>query len=354
MSDVKAVILAGGQGVRFWPVSRQKHPKQFLSINNTGESFIQLTARRVEPLVGPENIVIVGNQLHEDLIRQHVPQAHIISEPVGRNTAPSIGLAALHLRRADSENIMVVLPADHAVKDEECLRRALAEAIKAARHKDVLVTIGIKPSYPHTGFGYLKRGSQLDGNVYELSRFYEKPSLERAKRYVESGEYFWNSGMFVWNVNVILDAIARYMPSLYWALTEIDSVLGSAREAEVVQNVFSSLESGSIDFGVLEHASNCSLVVAEDYGWSDVGSWDAWAEHFAQDDAGNVIQGEAVVIDSRNCLVQSSGRTIAVLGADNLIVIDSGDAVLVCPRSRDQDVRAIVNELKKRGRTDLI
>ncbi len=354
MAALKVVILAGGQGARFWPISRIKRPKQFLSISESGESLIQATARRVLPLSGKENLMVVTNVLHEALIAEHVPYAQIVSEPIGRNTAASIGLAAIRIRRESPKTVMVVLPADHSVTNEDILRETLKEAAELAASKDILATIGIKPTFAHTGYGYIKRGKKIGARSYEVGRFYEKPNLERATKYIEAGDYFWNSGMFVWRAEVILAAIKDEMPNLFDALQQIEQALGSALEKETIQRVFNGLESTSIDFGVLEHAKNCAVVGAEAFGWSDVGSWDAWAEHFDKDADGNLRYGDALVIDSKGCVVHSKNRLIAVLGAEDLVVIDAGDAMLVCPRSRLQDVRKIVDELKREGRNEFI
>ncbi len=360
VSDVKAepvvsrvVILAGGQGSRFWPVSRQKKPKQFFSIAENGESLIHATAERLEPLVGAENIIVVTNIIHRPLVEEHVPDARILCEPFGRNTAASIGLAAIFLRRENPNTVMITVPADHAVTDADMLLRTIERAVALASSGERLVTIGIEPTSPNTGYGYIRCGKELGERTYQVNRFFEKPSYERARQYVASGEYLWNSGMFAWRVDAILKAISDHMPSLAEALTKIDASIGSNKEQPTIGAVFEKLESVSIDFGVLEHAKNCAVVRAEPFGWSDVGSWDQWAQHFKPDARGNLTRGEAIVVDSDGCIVHSEHRLTAVIGAENMIVIDSGDAILVCPRERVQEVRTVVDELRKRGRTDL-
>lgn len=354
MSHIKSVILAGGQGARFWPISRKDRPKQFLSISSSGESLIQSTARRIEPLAGKKALYVVSNELLSPLIKEHVPYATVVTEPIARNTAASIGLAAIHALKESPDAIIACFPADHAVTDEPKLLAVLREAVALAEAHDVLVTIGIKPTFPHTGYGYMKRGTQISGNGYQVSRFYEKPNLERAKRYYESGEFFWNSGMFVWKAAVIMEAFKEFMPALYAGLVRIQQALGSKNERNISQEVFEGLESISIDFGVLEHARNCALLAAEPFGWNDVGSWDAWAENFSKDELGNLQHGDVIMFDCKNCVVHSEKRLTAVIGAEDLIVIDSGDALLVCPRAQVQEVRRIVEELKARGRNNLV
>lgn len=354
MHNVRIVILAGGQGTRFWPISRMKRPKQFLSLNPSGESLISVTAKRVEPLSGKDNIWVVTNVLHKELTAKHTPNAKVILEPYARNTAPSIGLACVHLLRESSDAVMVVLPADHSVRDEDVLLETLKEGIELASKQATLVTIGIPPTFAHTGYGYIKRGKKLKGHAYTVDRFFEKPNLERAKEYCKKGDYYWNSGMFVWRADTLLDAIKDHIPDLYAGLMNIKQTLGTPAEAETVRKVFETCEALSIDFGVLEHAKNCSVIAASPFGWNDVGSWDAWAEHFETDKDGNLLHGDALVIEAKNCVVNSENRLIALLGVKDLVVIDGGDALLVCPRDRVQDVRQIVEELKRKGRNDLV
>ena len=354
MEQVVTVILAGGQGARFWPISRMARPKQFLSISESGESLIQATARRVEPLAGPKNLMVITNILHEPLIREHVPTATVISEPFKRNTAAAIGLAALYVRRRDKNAVMVSLPADHAVKDEAKLIKTLRQAVALASEQETLVTIGIEPTGPNTAYGYIRRGAKISDRAFQVARFYEKPNADRAKQYLESGEYYWNSGMFVWRAQVFLDSLQEFMPDLYQGLVQIDQAIGTPAEQATIAAIYQKMESISVDFGILEHARNCSVIAAEPFGWNDVGSWDAWAEHFELDAEGNLLHGDAMVIGSKNCIVHSRNRFTAVLGGTDLIVIDSGDALLICTRDRVQDVRDVVDKLKELGRDKLI
>ena len=352
-SKVKVVILAGGQGTRFWPISRKTRPKQFLSICTSGESLIQATSTRTSPLstMGPP--LIVTNVLHEPLIKEHVPEAEIICEPLARNTAPAIALAALYVRKQNENGIMISLPADHAVKDEKKLRETLSLAIEHANSSDDLVTIGIAPTSPNTAYGYIKKGETIAKSCNKVSRFFEKPNRERAQAYFDSGEYYWNSGMFVWKASTFLDAVDKFMPDLYQSLLVIDAALGTDKEEPVLKQEFEKIESISVDFGILEHAKNCTVVTADDFGWNDVGSWDAWAEHFSTDGDNNLLHGDALAIDSKDCVIHSDHKITAVVGAKDLVVIDSGDALLVCPRSKVQDVKKVVEELRKLGREDL-
>lgn len=353
MNDVQVVIMAGGQGSRFWPISRMEKPKQFLSISSSGESLIQATARRVASLSSRPPLVVT-NVLHEKLAREHLPQSSLLLEPLGKNTAASIGFAAVALRKQGIDPIMVVLPADHSVTDEGKLIESLLAGISLATKHEVMVTIGIKPTYPNTGYGYIKKGVPLGSDGFMVRRFFEKPNVERAIEYCKSPDFFWNSGMFVWRASVILEAIEEYMPQLYEQLLTIELALGTALEKSTIEKAFQEMESTSIDFGVLELARNCAVVPAYDFGWNDVGSWDAWAEHFKKDQKENLLHGDAVAIDSSGSVVYSTGKFIALVGVEDIVVIDSGDAVLICPRSRVQDVKKVVEHLKAEERSELI
>lgn len=353
-TDAQVVILAGGQGTRFWPLSRQSFPKQFLPFASDGQSLIQCTAKRAQRLTPQRKLMVLTTPQQKPLVQAQLPEVDTVVEPFPRNTAAAIALAALAIKREDTERVMVVLPADHAVVDEAKLIAALQEAVDLANTREVLVTLGIKPSSPHTGYGYLKRGQHLGANAYEVARFFEKPNLERATVYASSPQFSWNSGMFVWKTRVFLEGLAAYMPDLYNALCAIDRSWGSKEYEPALSKAFESLESISIDFGLLEHAKNCCLVACEDFGWSDVGSWDAWSERLPVDNRGNVVLGDALLIDSQDCVVHSERRFSAIIGAKDLVLIDSGDALLICPKDRLQDVRKIVEELKRKGRTELI
>lgn len=352
-----AVIMAGGQGTRFWPLSRVKRPKQFLSINGDGESLIQATVRRITPLFGDDNVRVVAHSGLHSLIREHVPGIQIYDEPSARNTAACIGLCAVEaMAQSGGDPVLVVLPADHAVRDEGSLRETLKEAVSVAATQDALVTIGIPPTEPHTGYGYIKRGRSLGGRAYRVERFFEKPSFERAEKYLEEGGYSWNSGMFAWRASVVLKAFESYLPQMHAGLIEIRELLsrGAADCGTKIAEIFSLFESISIDFGVLEHARNCVVIDALEFGWNDVGSWNQWAESFDTDENSNLIRGDAVVIDSTRCVIRSDARLIAAVGLKDVVIIDTGDAVLIAARDSVQEVRKVVEELKRRDRKDLM
>lgn len=352
VKDAVVVILAGGSGTRFWPVSRADKPKQFLSIPGTDESLIAASARRAAEIVGKENVIVICNSSHARLVREHVPFVDIITEPCPKNTSAPIGVAAVKILQNKPNSVMLVLSADAAIEDEAGLAATLGRAADAAREMEALVTIGVPPTSPHTGYGYIKRGAEQRNKVFKVARFFEKPNLERAIGYLESGDYLWNTGMFAWRPEVLLSAIRTLLPDLAAGLDEIRKNTQDFQAA--VDRAFPSFESISIDFGVLEHAKNIVVAEAENCGWNDVGSWDFWAQYCKADSQGNRTIGDAVAVESSNCIIKSAGRCVTLLGCKDMVVVDSGDAILICPRERTQDVKKVVEELKGRGRKELI
>lgn len=349
-----AVIMAGGRGARFWPRSREERPKHLLDITSR-KTIIQETVDRIKSLVLPENILIVTGKKHSrTLIEQlpEIPLRNIIIEPEGKNTAPCIGLAALHIRKKVEDDIMIVLPSDHAIADSRKFVRVLKAAAKTASVNDALVTIGIKPFRPETGFGYIERGASLPNRsqekIFRVKAIKEKPDFRHAKKFMESGRYYWNSGMFIWKASTILKSISLYLPLLYEGLSVIDKKLGSAGESATVKNVYKNISSISIDYGVMEKARNV-FVVEGNFGWSDVGSWDALWEISAKDKNNNAFIGGGKVIseESGNSLVYSRQKLVALSGISDLIVVETEDALLICRRGNSQNVKDIVKALEK-------
>lgn len=359
-AGVRHVIMAGGSGTRFWPLSRASLPKQFLTLVG-GTPLIRQAYERAAAMSGEESVYVAAGAAHRDLILDVVPglpAGRLIVEPCSRNTAPCVGLAALRLQRDDPESVMVVSPADHVYTRPRALEEALAQAVTAARGGDWLVTLGIRPSRPETGYGYIETGAPaagLPGGVRHVARFVEKPDLENARRYVASG-HLWNSGVFVWRTRTILAAIETHAPDVWSGLRAIESA-GGPDDPASVGRYFPSMPSVSVDYAVMERARDV-LVVPCDPGWSDVGSWDAAADLHGADAAGNAFAPDAddiLAIGASDCFVHNaSGRTIALVGTTDLIVVDTGDALLVCRRGDSQSVRAVVEALKARGRTDLL
>ena len=349
-----AVIMAGGKGARFWPRSREKMPKHLLDIASE-RTIIRETVDRIRPLVPPERTLIVTGLSHAaELIRQlpEIPAENILIEPVGRNTAPCIGLAALHILKRGSDDVMLVLPSDHRIGDEAGFREVLLAAAKAAARDRSLVTIGIRPTGPETGYGYIEQGDLLttanEKEIYRVRSIREKPPLEEAKRLIARGGFLWNSGMFVWKASTILAAIEAFLPDLHRGLLTIGGALGTDREEEVVGATYTALKPVSIDYGVMEKAKEV-LIIPGDFGWSDLGSWDALWEISPKDENGNAVRGEFIGIDAANSLIHSPGRLVALVGVDDLLVVETKDALLICRRGRSQDVRKVVAALEEKG-----
>ncbi len=342
------VILAGGGGTRLWPASRRANPKQFLSLGSGEESLLAATARRLASLC-EDRLYVVTAQEQAELVRQDLPSLPldaVISEPSARNTAAALGLAAVHLLHRDPEAIMAAIPADQHIGNEEEFRRVLDLAFSAAAQHEAIITLGIVPTRAETGYGYLKVGDQIEGELESIEAFVEKPDAQRALTYLQSGDYLWNGGMFFTKAQRLLDEIRVHMPETAKGLQTIAEALGSDSAQEVCSRVYPTLPSVSIDFGVMEKTSPV-LTIRGDFGWNDVGSWSALADYCEADGAGNVVVGQAVTHEAKdNILVSDSGNIIAVAGVDNLVVVQSGNAVLVLPKERVQDVRALVDAMR--------
>ncbi|HVI76460.1 MAG TPA: mannose-1-phosphate guanylyltransferase [Anaeromyxobacteraceae bacterium] len=373
------VVMAGGSGTRFWPLSRKARPKQFLAL--VGETpLLAATVARLPPLAKLDRTFVACGPAHAAAVRRilpDLPKDNLLVEPCARNTAPCVGLAALHVSRLDRKGVMAMLPADHHVARPAAFREALKAAAEVAQG-GAIATIGVKPSRPETGYGYLKVGERLDGPAAgagkgarakakpapakgdaglaarRVAKFVEKPDRATAERYLQDGGYLWNSGIFVFRADVILDEIRRTLPDLREQLERIDRAIGTPRAARALAEAFPRCPSISIDYGVMEKSDRIAVVPA-DFGWSDVGSFEALRDVRAQDARGNVAEGEAMIFDGKdNVVLGLPGRPLAVIGVDDLIVVDAGDAVLVCRRDRAQDVRKAVDELKRRGREEMI
>jgi mannose-1-phosphate guanylyltransferase len=359
MPNVHAVILAGGSGTRFWPASRRQTPKQLLPL--AGEPDVPLiaaTLRRLHPLVPAGRVWIsTGASLVTATAATlpTVPREHLLAEPVARNTAPAIGWAAAHIARADPDALVAVLPADHCIANEEEFRSVLARALRAAEG-GWLTTVGIVPTRPETGYGYIEVGAPLAEGVHGAVRFVEKPDRERAEAYVKGGKHLWNAGMFFFQARAMRAAIAEHLPALGAGLDAIDAAAKAGNEAAALAEIFPTLPSVSIDHGVMEKASRIA-VVPGDFGWNDVGSWEATWEMSARDPQGNSVPEGTVAVDARNNLVRdlssaAGKKRWALVGVSDLVVVETDDAVLVIPRERAQDVRAIVDALAARGETE--
>jgi mannose-1-phosphate guanylyltransferase len=352
-----AIILAGGSGTRFWPLSRMKRPKQFLKLV-TGRPLLAETFHRVEALCPSARTWVVCGEDHQDGVRAALPDlpaAHLLVEPAARNTAPAIGLAAVYARAEDPDAMLIVLPSDHHVARPEAFRAALEVAAQAAARGDLL-TLGIRPTRAETGYGYLRRGDPRAGGAYAVDAFVEKPDAVTAQRYLQDSAYCWNAGIFVFRADAILAALARHMPKVFEGLEQIARALPGGGGPAAAREAFPRMPSISIDYGVMEpeaNGANRIALVPGDFGWSDVGSFAALPEVRELDARGNALAGDTLAVDCDDCVVLSEGdRLVAAVGLRGLCIVDAGDALLVVPRDRAQDVRAAVEALRKQGRLD--
>jgi mannose-1-phosphate guanylyltransferase len=354
-----AVIMAGGRGERFWPKSRQELPKQFLRLVGD-RTMLQRTVDRLKQMIDPEQIYIITGKVYYEIVLDQVPEVpaeNIILEPVGRDTAAAIGLSATVVSRHDPAGVMIVLPADHYIADEECFCEALTSAVAAAASGEHLVTLGITPSRPDTGFGYIAHGRQhtiIEGNpAYTVDKFTEKPDYHTALEYLASGNYYWNSGIFIWRVDLILRLIEQHLPQLHAGLRQIDSAFGTERYESVLLKIFTDLPKISIDYGVMEKVSNV-LVLPGNFGWDDVGSWTALESYKEKDEQGNYLEGKGVLVDTYNTLVMSSDKVVATLGVEDLIVVEGRDSILICHKEHAQEIKKVISALQERGYKEVL
>lgn len=342
-----AMILAGGAGTRFWPLSREQYPKQLLKLLGDA-TLLQQTLQRVAPLIPPERTVVITQEgLAEEVRRQIPPRVSLLTEPCGRNTAPAAILAALWVSRRDPEAVMVILPSDHVIKNRRSFLSLLKTADRASR-SGYLVTFGIPPEGPETGYGYLKRGAPLPHkNVYRVDRFVEKPTRSRAQRFLSTGRYYWNSGVFVFQASTLLTEAKRFVPQIARQLTPVAADLGTPKGQERLKEVYPGLPAISLDHGIMEKTDRAVLIPAH-VGWSDVGSWSALQKVVRTDKKGNLLVGHVLDLGSEGSVLFGDKRLVATIGLKDMVVVDTEDATLVCPKERAQEVKAVVEILKTR------
>lgn len=355
-----AVIMAGGSGTRFWPLSRRRTPKQVMALSG-GQTLIEETVTRLDGLCTPEEILVITAAMPAESViacLDNIPRRNILVEPVGKNTAPCIGVAALYVKKKDPEGIMVVLPADHVIRGKEKFQHILRTGAELAEKEECLITLGITPRSPETGYGYIMQGEKAAqvGEIisYKVGHFIEKPNREKACHLLDTQQAFWNSGMFIWKASVILSEIARYLPDLYELLMELEPHIGTEQEEEKFKEVYARAENISIDYGIMEKSQKVCVLPADFY-WSDLGSFSALDETFQPDSSGNILIGDNhLVLDSRNITVHSPKKPIALVGVDNLIVVETEDALLVCHKDHAQDVKKVVQKLEEKGYDQLL
>lgn len=350
MNDkVYVVIMAGGVGSRFWPYSRNNNPKQFLDVLGIGKTLLQLTYHRFNGICPPENVYIVSNSDYAQLIKEQLPDLsddQILLEPSRRNTAPCIAYASYKIKKKDPDACLIVTPADHTILMEDLFKNAIQEAIGAAQHSDNLITLGIEPNRPETGYGYIQFHTEGNGNVKKVKTFTEKPQLELAQKFVESGEFLWNSGIFIWNVNTIISAFEKFLPEIADMFNDLSEFYYTEQEAQRIQHAYSITKGISIDYGVMEKADNVYVVPGK-FGWSDLGSWNALHEIRDKDPSSNVIDGNVLLYNTKNCMIKGEeNRLIVVQGLDGYLVADCGDVLLICHKDDDKLFRSFVTDVR--------
>lgn len=356
--NIAAVIMAGGKGERFWPKSRTNYPKQFLSLTGDGETMIQKTFKRLNGLVQADHVFVVTNANYLHLVKEQlpeIPQENLLCEPAARNTAPCIALAAAVIRKRFGDAVMLVLPSDHLIRHEDICMDVLCCAAQAANSGENLVTIGITPAYPETGYGYIEfsRNADAPNGVYQVDCFKEKPDIVTARSYVESGRFLWNSGMFAWKASTFLNAVQQHLPTVYEITEKFEAACDTDVFQAVLEELFPQMPSISVDFGVLEHAEHL-FVIPGSFGWDDVGSWPALKRVAKTDTNGNYRDGDILTVGTKNCIFAGNKKLIAAVGIENIIVVDTDDALLVCNADSAQNVKKITEMLREQGRGDLL
>lgn len=354
MRKIYGVIMAGGGGTRFWPLSRKKLPKQLLNLSGNG-LMINETIERMANFINRENIFIVTTKEQADKMNELVDEGinNILVEPSARNTAACIGYAAMEIVKKHGDGVMCILPSDHHIKDEEEFTRILNIAIEEAYSEDKLVTIGITPTFPSTGYGYINFDREEKSSIKKVEAFVEKPNYETALKYIKSKEYLWNSGMFIWKASVILQNFERFLPRVSNILIKIGEAMNTSNEYKVIEELYTKIPSISIDYGIMERSDNV-VVIEGDFGWSDVGSWDTLGAIYETDEFGNIITGEQINLETYNCISYSDKRLIATMGIRDTIIVETEDVVLVCAKDKAQDVKKIVERLDNDNKTQYL
>jgi mannose-1-phosphate guanylyltransferase len=344
--------MAGGIGSRFWPVSRMGHPKQFIDILGSGRTLIQQTMDRFRKMVPLENIYVVTAKEYVDITKEQLPDLpteNIISEPYRKNTAPCIAYISFKLLQKDKEASLIVAPADHLILDIDKFLETCEEALSFANQLNALVTMGIKPTYPNTGYGYIQHeDKETTDSIYKVKTFTEKPNLELAKTFLASGDFLWNSGIFIWKLNCILEAFQKYLPEMYELFAGEEDKLNTDEEAAAIETLYAQCTNISIDFGIMEKANNV-YVIPSSFGWSDLGTWNSAWENMEKDYWENAVAGNKVMMmDAHKCVVHAPNNKLVVLqGLDGFIVVDTKDVLLICEKEKEQSIKEYVAEVKR-------
>lgn len=349
------VIMAGGSGTRFWPLSRELSPKQILTVFDS-ESLLKETIKRLDKLVDRSKAYIVTSEQQLDIIKSHLGEQYklkYVVEPTPRNTCPCIGLTALHLVRKDPEAIMLVLPSDHRIENLESFHEVIRTGIELVNEFDPLVTIGIPPTRPATGYGYIQFSEvnmDLSSNIFKVQTFAEKPTYKTAVRFLAAGDFYWNSGIFLWSAKKILSEIEEHLPDQYTQLMHIQKAFGQPDFEQKLQSHYNRIRPISIDYGIMEHSKSPIYMLLGKFKWSDVGSWDELYRIFPKDSKENVTIGDTILVNTTNSLIYSKDRLTSIVGLDNILVVNTKDATLICPLDKSEEVKSIVEKLKNDGK----
>jgi len=352
-----AVIMAGGSGTRFWPWSRKNRPKQLLNITGD-EILLKKTIEIIKPIIPSSRIKIVTTLSQADAVKRtipEIPEENIIIEPFGKNTAPAIGISTVFIERDDPDAVMVILPADHYIEDKQRFHQTILAGAYQASQGDFIITIGIPPRGPETGYGYIETDELIDKKnvIYSVKSFHEKPDINTARLFIKQGNFFWNSGIFISRASSMLKEIEEYLPHNFKGLMKIRSSLGKNEESGAIKEAYKEMEAISIDYGVIERSKHV-LMIRGDFGWNDVGSWPSAAQYWPMDSNKNAFMGDIINLDSSKCIVYSPKKLVALLGVDDLVIVEDEDVLLVCKRERSQDVRKLVELLRSQGRDKIL
>lgn len=345
-------ILAGGIGSRFWPQSRQKLPKQFLDLLGTGRSLLQWTVNRFADVCPKENIYIITHTSYLNLVKQHLPdlpEENIVCEPSRKNTAPAAAYIAHKIHKINPDANLIISPADHLIMDENAFRRIAFEALDFVSRNDALLTLGIKPTRPDTGYGYIQYApDEITNDVHRVKTFTEKPNLDLARTFLKSGDFLWNSGIFVWKISVFLTALREYMPELYDVFASADDIINTDKEKSRMEHIYMQCTNVSIDYGIMEKASNVYVIPAN-FGWSDLGTWESIYEYSDKDYLDNAVYGKNVIVmDASNCMIKAPDDKLVILqGMEHFIIIDTDDVLLICERNQEQQIKEYLAEVKR-------
>lgn len=342
--------MAGGVGSRFWPISRVNRPKQFLDILDTGKTFIQSTYERFSGFIAPENFLVVTNSSYKPMVLEQLPmlrEDQILCEPLGRNTAPCIAYAGFRLKAMDPDATMIVTPSDHLILNVDEFAKVMKEAADFASESEALVTVGLKPTHPATGYGYIQVEKPIrDGGMNKVKTFTEKPSREMAEVFMNSGEFFWNSGIFVWKADTILKQIHEFLPETYGLFASIGEYYATPEEQGHINRIYPECRGISIDYGIMEKAVNVYVRCA-DFGWSDIGTWGSLYRYARKDENGNTAEGNTLAFDTKDCVIKVPKEKIAVIeGLENFIVVDTDDVLMICPRSNEQNIKRFIDTVR--------